>query len=329
MILSEFGKMDRLQKYISETLGTELKYLNPPKDELKKLPLYLRGNNLKAGVIFKRQIIFIVAGKEADFTTGQYRKQADIIENTIEKPAVFVFENIQAYNRIRLIQKKVAFIIPGKQMYLPFMFIDLKEFKQTHSREAEKLSPAAQCLLLYYLLGNDITGINFKTLAEKLNYGRMTITRAADDLTRLGLCEIAGGKNKSLNFAKDKLQLWNKAQQFLINPVKKVVYADFLKDTGLVCITGIPALSNYTNIADDDKKSFAVYLNDFKNLRKKKIIHLAGGKEENITLQVWKYNPGILTNNRYVDPLSLYLTLKDSNNERIEGELNNLLNKLW
>jgi hypothetical protein len=321
--------MDKIQKYINEALGDELKYLALPKNELNKLPLYLRANNIKTGVIFDRQIIFITAGKEVNFTTSQYRKQTDIIENAFGKPVVNVFENIEAYNRKRLIQKKVAFILPGKQMYLPFMFVDLKEIKQTHYKKAEKLFPAAQCLLFYYLLGKDITGINFKTLAEKLNYGRMTITRAANALAELGLCKIAGGKDKYLIFEKGKLELWNEVQPFLISPVHNIAFADTLKNSEHIFKTGISALSYYTNIADDGKTSFAISKDTFEVLRKEKIIRSEGGEEENITLQIWKYNPGILTPNSYVDPLSLYLTFKDTNEERIEGELNNLLAKLW
>jgi hypothetical protein len=321
--------MDKLQKYINEALGIELKYLAFPKNELNKLPVYLRNNNLKTGIILERRIIIVMVSKERDFTTGQYRKQADIFENTLGMPVVFVLENIEAYNRARLIQKRVAFIVPQKQMYLPFMFTDLKEYKQIKYKKVEKLFPAAQCLLFYYLLRNDITGINFKTLAEQLNYGQMTITRAAGALTELGLCKITGGKDKSLIFEKGKMQLWNEVQPFLISPVKKIEYADSLNDTGLVFITDIPALSHYTNIADDGKTSFAVSMNVFEVLQKEKIIRFAGGKEENITLQIWKYDPGILTKNRYVDPLSLYLTLKDLNDERVEGELKKLLDNLW
>lgn len=321
--------MDKLQKYVNEALGIELKLFTFPKNERNELPLYLRNNSLKIGEIFQRQIIFNTISAETNFTVDQYRKLADIIENKLGMPVVFVFENIEAYNRKRLIQKNVAFIIPGKQMYLPFMFIELKELKQIHARKVEKLFPAAQSLLLYYLLGNELTGINFKTLAEKLNYGPMTVTRVVNTLMDLELCRIVGGKDKSLIFDKGKAQLWNEVQPYLINPVKKLVFVEHLKNFEHIFITDIPALSNYTNIADNGKPSFAMSMKAFNVLQKKKTIHIAGRTEGDMMLQIWKYDPGNLTSNRYVDPLSLYLTLKDSKDERIEGELKILLNKLW
>jgi hypothetical protein len=321
--------MDKLQKYINEALGIELRFLTIPKNELNKLPLYLRNNNLKAGEILKRQIIFNTISAETSFTIDQYRKQADIIENTLGKHVVFVFENIEAYNRKRLIQKKVAFILPGKQMYLPFMFIDLKELKQAHVKRVEKLFPAAQCLLFYYLLGNEVTGTNFKTLAEKLNYGPMTVTRAVSALMNLKFCNITGGKDKTIIFEKEKLRLWNESQPFLINPINKLAFTDYIKNSDHIFISDIPALSHYTDIADNGKTSFALSMNAFKVLQNKKAIHITCSTEGNIILQIWKYNPAILTNNRYVDPLSLYLTVKNSKDERIEGELKKLFGNLW
>lgn len=321
--------MDNLQKYIHEALGIELRFFTLPKNEINKLPLYLRNNHLKAGELLKRQIIFNAISAETTYTVDQYRKQADILENTLGKHVVFVFENIEAYNRKRLIQKKVAFILPGKQMYLPFMFIDLKELKQAHAKKVEKLFPAAQCLLFYYLLGNELNGSNFKTLAKKLNYGPMTVTRAANALTNLKLCNITGGKDKAIIFEKEKLRLWNEAQPFLINPINKLVFTDNIKENNHYLITDIPALSHYTDIADNGKTSFALSMNAFKVLQNKKIIHTTGDAEGNIMLQIWKYDPAVLTNNKYVDPLSLFLTLKETKDERVEGELKKLLAKLW
>ncbi len=321
--------MDQLQKYVNEALGIELKYSALPNNMLSNLPVYLRNNKLKTGEMFERKIIFIAGNNEVNSTAGQYKRQADIIENSFGKPVVFVFENVEAYNRKRLIQKNVAFIIPGKQMYLPFMFIDLKEIKQVYRKKVEKFTPAAQCLLFYYLLGNNLNGINFKTLAEKLNYGGMTVTRAANALAESGICSLAGTKEKFLVFEKKKMQLWNEAKPYLINPVHKTVFTNPLKNSQLNFITGISALSYYTNIADDGKMSYAVSKKAFESLNKGKIICLTGNTEEDMMLQIWKYNPGILTNNRYVDPLSLYLTFKDSKDERIENELKRLLDNPW
>ncbi|HRV24411.1 MAG TPA: hypothetical protein P5046_04250, partial [Sphaerochaeta sp.] len=61
--------------------------------------------------------------------------------------------------------------------------------------------------------------------------------------------------------------------------------------------------------------------------------------EHQVRVEVWKYDPGILSNSRIVDPLSLYMsyvderrrqpTLFDISDERVEESLEQVLNNLW
>ena len=44
--------------------------------------------------------------------------------------------------------------------------------------------------------------------------------------------------------------------------------------------------------------------------------------------QVWKYNPKMLSTEGVVDKLSLYLSLKDNDDERIQIELERLINEM-
>lgn len=317
--------MDNLQKYIKETLGIELKLKTLPKKEVDKLPLYLR-NNLRAGELLGQDLIFAI---KPGLTPDQYKKQGDIIEKVIKKPVVFVIDNIEPYNRKRLIQKKVGFIIPARQLYIPNLLIDIKEYNKFQIKKAEKLFPAAQCLLFYYLVGNEITGINFKAIAEKLNYGTMTVTRAANTLANLNLCKIEGKKEKRLVFEKNESQIWEDAQAYLINPVDKEYYTDDNCDFDFVYQTGINALSHYTEIGAIDRNFYAVFYKTSKFLFEEKKINLINSPDAKTTLQIWKYDPGILASNHAVDPLSLFLTLKNNTNERVQGELHKLIESLW
>lgn len=317
--------MDALQKYIKEIIGIDLILKPLPQKEMDKLPLYIR-SHLKVGEISGRNIIFV---SRPNLTPDQYKKLADIIEKNTLKPVVFSFDNLESYNRKRLIQKKIAFIVPGKQMYLPQLFVDIKNYGSTQLKKAEKLFPAAQCLLFYHLLGNELIGNNFKTIAQKLNYGTMTITRAANVLTNLNLCRIEGGKEKTLVFEKSKKQIWEDAQVYLLNPVDKDIYTDDELEFEFIYKSGINALAHYTEIAGTDKNYFAISYESSKSLVNKEKIKLVNSPDASTTLQIWKYDPGILASGNVVDPLSLYFTLKDINNERIQGELHNLIETLW
>jgi len=58
-----------------------------------------------------------------------------------------------------LIEKKIAFIHIGKQMYIPHLCMHLKEIKKEEVKNIGKLSPSAQALLIFNLLKRDLSGI--------------------------------------------------------------------------------------------------------------------------------------------------------------------------
>jgi len=45
-------------------------------------------------------------------------------------------------------------------------------------------------------------------------------------------------------------------------------------------------------------------------------------------LQIWAYNPGVLENSPYVDPLSLWLSLQATSDERVQSALDELMETL-
>lgn len=324
--------MYKTEKYINDILGVNFQLNKLAENKLNILPYYLKNIYVfNTGNLFNKQLIFISKTNEETATTKQYRKHIDIIKEAFKCPVVLILYEIEAYNRKRLIEKKVSFIVPGKQMFLPHLFIDLKEIKTNIKRGKNKLQPAAQYILLYYLLKSDLHGINFSEMQNIFGYSSlMTITRAMYELQDIGICKIEGNKEKNVVFDINKLDIWVKVLPYLINPVKKRFYIEKLPDKELIYISGITALSKYSDIADDMKPHYAIADSDFKLLQKTKKIHQINNMEGKFCLETWKYSPGLLAINNVVDPLSIYLVYKDNENERIEAAINTIIeNQPW
>ncbi len=322
--------MDKLEKYINEILGARLIFGTLNKTLQKRLPLYLREiYKIKKAFLFNKELVLLEQKTKENFTTEQYRKQIILIENTFNMPAVLVLEQIEAYNRKRLIEKKIAFIIPGKQMYIPQLLIDLREYRNTVQKKKEKLQPAAQLILLYHILKENLEKMNFKKIAEKINYTQMTVTRSAKELAEKQLCMIKGSKEKRIVFDDKKEIIWNKALPYLQSPIKRKIYIDDFIDESLIFKSGLTALSNLTNLAGEPLECFAIAKTDYMYLRKHNRINITNEIEGRICLEIWKYAPGILAENGTVDPLSLYLAFKDEDGERIEMEIKEMVNNLW
>ena len=83
------------------------------------------------------------------------------------------------------------------------------------------------------------------------------------------------------------------------------------------------ALAFYTMLNVESRQSWAVTKKELKTLAI--VTDKQFGENE---IQVWKYNPKILSTEGVVDKLSLYLSLKDNEDERIQIELERLISEI-
>jgi hypothetical protein len=105
----------------------------------------------------------------------------------------------------------------------------------------------------------------------------------------------------------------------LQNPVEKVLFTDEVLN---LTKSNINALTHYTMLNDEQKTYYAIDKQSFKSLNI--TINKYFGENE---IEIWRY-PALLVENGFVDKLSLVLLLKNVDNERIEIELENMLNEI-
>lgn len=319
--------MNEVVNYINEVLGIKVNYKKVTPEKLKKLPFFLaKGYDFGEIKLFNQQIVLLIV--KDDFTTNNLRTHLTKVQNDLDTVVVAVIPAVDAYKRLRLIEKKVPFIVPGKQMYMPDLMISLKEFGTTRleDRQPTNMQPAAQLILLYHLQVEPLEGFNLGTIAEKLRYNPMTITRAAFYFQNSGLCRIEGTKEKFLKFDKTKHELWDIAEPKMSNPINKIqYYTGYTMDKNLKK-TNINALAHYTDLNDEQVEFFAMrpsYGRFIGGVNLKPIDPMEG----KVCIEEWKYDPALLTKTEYIDPLSLYLCFRENKNERIEMALGKLIEK--
>ena len=67
---------------------------------------------------------------------------------------------------------------------------------------------------------------------------------------------------------------------------------------------------------------------EFKELREQNRLPQLNKIEGTTKIEVWRHRP-VLTKDDVVDYLSLYLTLRDDKDPRVEKELESIIRKLW
>lgn len=323
--------MNELKSYIKRITGEEIEELSKPDDAMMRLPLFIReGYKTTVAGLFDHKVVFAEPKGEELPTPGQIQKHIPKIESAFDSPVILVFEEMNYYLREQLIYSRIAFVVPGKQLFIPFMFMDLNEQQKTRRIRTESFSPSAQCVLIYHLWMDSIEGLNFQEIADIFKYTPRTIGRCAKELENVGVCNIVGSKSKYMKFEKSKREIWNTAKEYMISPVKKTEWIFSEPDPEQTRISGIPALSRYSNISSGKMEVYAMDTTVYNQLRNIGEVSVTVYNEADRQLQLWSYNPALLSRDEFVDPFSLYASLREDKDERVEMELEEMMEDiLW
>jgi len=230
-----------------------------------------------------------------------------------------------------LIEQKVPFVVPGNQMYLPMLGIDLREhFRQIRSDAPSKLSPSTQAVVLHALLHGAGNGYTPSRLANQLGYTVMTLTRAFNELASLCLGEVVTeGRERVLRFREERRDLWERSREFMRSPVKRRVNIRPPGGHWEGVPAGLTALAHFTLLAPPGNPVYAVSVQDWKSMK------LLGAVEElempepqSYETEIWNYAPLLFVENEVVDRCSLYLSMQGSTDERVEAALEEMMEKV-
>lgn len=327
--------MNNLIKYIKKVLDETIVVNQLPENEKAKLPLYISLTyNLYQTNLFGQELVLAQPVNAYGLSVAQTEKQLKNLHKTLHKKVILVPDKIASYNRARLINKKVNFIVPGKQLFLPALLMDLREgcFTNLMTSEKQNLIPSAQVIVLFHLLNPekiwDIEKKSFKKIAVKLNYSPMAITKAVENLKELNLITTSGEKEKYIRFKYKNVELWNTIEEnkLWISPVLKQIYVNEIPPGVKTWYCNMSALSEYSDMNRSRQNYLAVGRKIYNKLIKKNLLLNANPTEGKYCLEIWKYEPGILSEQGtaeipVVDPLSLYFSLENISDERVEMAL--------
>ena len=296
------------------------------KEELKGIPIDYKLKFHFYRATFNESVFCLLeTNKEENHASVDCLKLAERLEGIVHLPVVFLFRNLLFVERNRLIDRGVYFIVSDKFAFLPFLIINNKT---AIHKKTEELSAVAQYILLYHLQVNNVNGCSLTDMEQKLPYSYVTISRAFNNLEELKLCkiEIDESRVKRIFFEWTKNEMWKRSLPLMKNPIKKRVYCDGLVPNQSFIQGGINALSHYSSLNPDETKTYVVDVKRYKSLQINSICVNLNDVEGNICIEIWNYPP---LRQDYVDPLSLFLTLRDDRDPRIEKEIELMINKLW
>lgn len=325
--------MDQLaisfKRYVKETLDIDTR----PKQwqGTANLPMFLRNTYVFFGVRILGVPCLVMATKgKTEQTPATIQKHMLQVRKKWPDEVIYLQQKVTAYNRKRLIQHKIPFVVPLNQMYLPFLGIDLREhFRNIREPEAS-FSPSTQVVVLYGLSHHGQLRLTPKTLANELGYSMMTMTRALDELDGVGLGTIAmEGRERVLRFNQDKRQVWETALERLRNPVKKRIWVKTFSNKSFGVKAGLSALATYSNLAEPVNPVLALEGKHWKKIKTSDDVMILDIAEPDASeLEIWSYSPNLFANKGVVDRFSLFLSTREDNDERVQSALESMMEQV-
>jgi DNA-binding MarR family transcriptional regulator len=230
--------------------------------------------------------------------------------------------------RRQMVERRVGFLSPGNQLFIPDALVDLRERGARAAAEpGDQLSPTAQLVLLAALQGEVPEDVNLTAIAERLHVAIMSVSRALDELEALQIAKARHvGRQRRLHLLLHGRELWERIKPRLHSPVRKVRSIQTRLVDAVAPRAGESALAYYTMLASPRIERRAIAATRWKELAPE----LDDGVvyDPQTELETWAYDPAALGKNGVVDRLSLYLSVRDDPDERVAQAAEQLLETL-
>ena len=306
---------------LKKAFGLTIEYTEWEKQKL--LPLYISSNYRFYNALIDGFRFIVIEAIGNDATLPALKKHIKKIYEVDSAPVAVYCSWISSYRRKSFIENGIPFFTE-KQIYLPFLGVLLRDERKEKREKINKLTLAAQQLALLYLYGNE-SQLFMSKATKILPYTAMTLSRSVNQLEETGLFEISKqGVNKVIKSIYDKVTLFNKLKKYISNPISKKVYIYKSEVNKDMALSGENLLSKITNLNTSKTVTYAILKKNADKLNyEEELLY----PDEQVCLELWKYDPMQFGKEKSADILSVLWSFADSADERIEIAIDEVLNK--
>lgn len=311
----------KIKEYLLNSFGWNVKFDSP--DSLKGCLPYALLGAAEYAIISYADFSGVAIEPRTNDDFRMIRNLVDTVERKTGKPALLVLEGLDSYQRRVLIENRINFIVPCRQLFLPVLGILMNErglgFRQSSQ---DTLSPVATAIIMNQLSKGNIQGRSVSQVAEAMGYSVKTLSLAVNELEEQGLVTVRQeGRKKLLDFTYSPKELWDKTYTLADSSVEKRM---FTAKKALAAEIGIKAsdsaLSEVSMLSAPQQDVYAVYA---RNPRLKELE--LNQNDGSAIIEIWKTDPALTAENGNADIFSLALTYKEDDDPRIRKEMDKLL----
>lgn len=323
-VIMDHMNQTELKTYLNELIGVPnsfklVRQINIPQG----LPrLYANQYQLKDIEILGRAFT-LVTPNEKNIEIRKILIHLEALKKATKSPLIVLVNQLKSHQRQVLISHRINFLDLAGNVYLPDALLILQKTKEITEEHPNQLTQWAKIAIIKQFLTNDLEGKTASDLADYFAISKMHASRLVQELKNFGIVTIQNiGAAKKIHFI-PKADLWKKALLFIQTPIIKKIYTDKRPNKGK--LAGLTALGELTMLDGRGFTTIAIGKKEYLNLKNQLI---PTPKEiAKYCIEVWDWDPSLLTEKTTVDPISLYLSQMDSDDDRIQIALKELLNE--
>ena len=297
------------------------------------LPISFEKRYQYAKMKFHKESFLLIKEKRRG-SLDSFVTQARIMGEKASMDVILVFSKLSDIEKKQLLQARVPFVDFKGNLFFPPLGLVLNANDDVAT--SKELTPSEQLTWIAFLLTKGQKVVDVDLLSQITGLPNSTIYRCLRTFKTLNWLNKP---NKLYAYTASKKELFLKSESFLFNPIKKrLLLSDFdlnkIQSDSRLLYGGTYALSYLTFLAEsDENSSYVISHRQFNKLSLPLSQHVLEGK----VLEIWRYSPFVSEfwndfkenqDRQFVDPISLYLTLKDDDDPRVEEEIEVLKNNI-
>ena len=277
----------------------------------------------------ERRFLGIVLREPGSFQPARFEKHLARLQEAGADGYCLIAAALPTYVRHRLVERHIPFVVPGRQLSWPALGAVVEAGDRggkMAGAAGDRLMPATQVVILYAINGQMGGPLTPRVLTGRLGYTAMTMSRALDEIEAHNLGRVSRrGRERLLDFPEGRVALWEKSRALLRNPVRETVRVWRRELPAQGCWwAGETALARYSLLAEPGEPVLALGRETWKPLADK-LEQVPIPEPDTCQVQIWRYDPGLLAHKDRVDPFSLYLSLREEPDERVQLALEQLM----
>ena len=293
--------------------------------ESNSLPLYLK-SGVELSILHACGISFVLAQPSQDVSLPNLKRLHAQLARRADCPVAVSAPTADARQRRALVAQGIPFVCEGKQVSLPFLGVASTEWGKGRLEKKlhQKLSPKAQQTAIWGAL----KGSSYRLIDLREATG-MSASQASDavrELAQRGLAARSKNGREVIVMPLNVDMLLDDHLGNLTSPVLKTMFVCRCEQTEKLPDAGETALSHRSALIPPAIAQKAVSREAWKSLQDLEVLEGELPDDDLLQVQIWKYGP-LTVGADAVDSISLALSLADTNDERVEDEVDSLFGK--